>query len=374
MTIDLPPRRDLPADVKERMRPHFTGVRQRRNNTPLAVAAAVALLIAGGFAVTQSGTHDAAPGHGRVVMPSNLDLTRCRTALNDQNWSSTEMVVFGVRKVLVGTDGRFCELTRSRAGVAPPGFQPTQLAAGSITYRSGQVIAGVPPLGARTAKAREVGPAYSRGSSDGVVTPDFFIVHSESAMRTNELVFDERTVPIPQLLSMSAEGNTDSFESGGNDLWTPANLLARCIDDAFNNSTSADELQGWEPMLISGLDQRHGMLLAHRDHRQWATCVINPFGPQSLSLIRTTYDNPDASLVVGGYQTGSEFIMVGRTNRSAKSVEVSDSGGPPVTADVADGHFIARLPISGDEMISPARLHVVARNADKEIVYEGGIS
>ena len=65
------------------------------------------------------------------------------------------MVVFGLRKVLAGTDGRFCELTASRASVAPQGFEPTRLEAGTITYRSSNVIAGVPPLGTRAVKARE---------------------------------------------------------------------------------------------------------------------------------------------------------------------------------------------------------------------------
>lgn len=375
MTIDLPPRRALPADVKDRMRPAFTETPSRRNRVPLAVAAGAALLIAGGFAVTRPATHDIDPGRDRIVAPSSQDLARCRTALNDQSWSSTEMVVFGLRKVLIGADRRFCELTRSQAVVMPSGFQPTQLDAGSITHRSGQVVAGVPPLGARTVKAREAGSGYSRGFSDGVVTPDFFIVHSLYAMTANQLIFDDRTVPIPQMLSMSAEGETDSFDSGDSNPVAPVNLLARCIDNAFNSGTGVDDLQGWEPLLTSGLDRPSGMLLAQRDHREWATCVISSGSrPNRLSLIRTTSDNPDSSQVVGGYQTGSEFIMAGRTSRSAKSVEVSGAGGSPVTAEVADGHFIARLPITGGEMVSPARLRLTARNAANEVVYEGGIS
>lgn len=299
--------------------------------------------------------------------PSSQDVARCRTALNDQTWSSTGMVVFGLRKVLVGKDGRFCELTRSRAVVAPPGFQPTQLEAGSITYRSVQIIAGVPPLGARTAKARETTPSYSRGSSEAVVTPDSFIVHTQSAMRANELVFDQRAVPIQQLESISAEGNTDSFESGDNDPTRPVNVLARCVDNAFNNSfLHGEELDGWEPLTISG-----GVLLAHREHREWAICVANSHAMHSLSVIRTTSEDPDATLLVGGYQTASEFFAVARTHRSARTVEVSVNGGPPVTADVVDGHFLTTLSIAVGQVFSPAGVHVVARNASNEVVYEG---
>lgn len=370
MTIDLPPRRALPAEVKDRMRPVFTETRARRNHTPLAVAAGVTLLIAGGFAVTRSAGHDADLGRDRLVAPSSQDVARCRAALKDENWSSADMAVFGLRKVLVGADGRFCELTRSRAVVTPPGFQPSQLEAGSITYRSAQVIAGVPPLGARTVKAREAGPGYSRGFSDGVVTPRFFIVHAQSAMTANQLIFDEDVVPIPQPPSMPVAGETDSYDSGDGNPMTPVNLLARCVDNAFGNSVGVEDLQGWEPLLVSGLDRPSGMLLAHRGHQEWATCVVSSGGrSHSLSLIRTTSDDPDASLVVGGYQTGSEFIMVGRTIRAAKSVEMSVAGGAPVAAEVADGHFIAALPITGTVMIDPSQVLLTARNAANEVVH-----
>lgn len=373
MTIDLPPRRVLPEDVKVRMRPAFAEARAR-NHIPLAVAAGVMLLIAGGVALTQPGTRDADPGRDRLTTPSSQDVARCRAALNDQNWSSTEMAVFGLRKVLVGEDGRFCALTRSRASVAPPGFQPSQLEAGSITFRSSTVIAGVPPLGARTVKAREAGASYSRGSSDGVVTPDFFIVHTQSAMLSNELIFDVATVPIPQTTSLPAEGETDSFDSGDGNPATPVNILARCIDNALNNSARVEDLQDWEPLQTYGLDRHNGLLLAHRGHREWATCIVAGGRPLDLSLIRTRPDGPDAAQLVGGYESGDEFIMVGRTTPAAKSVEVSGAGGPPVTADVADGHFIVALPTTGGVVISPGRLRLVARNAANEVVYEGGLS
>lgn len=372
MTIDLPPRRKLPADVKDRMRPEFTEARTRRNHTPLAVAAGVALLIAGGLVLTQSAGRDVEPGRDRVVAPSSRDLDRCRVALNDPNWSSTAMVVFGLRKVLVGTDGRFCELTRAQAGVAPPGFQPTQLEAGSITYRSSHIIAGVPPLGAQKAKAREGDPNNRRGSSASVVTPDFYVVHVQPSMYANELVFDDRAFAIPRFTSWSAEGITESFESGDANPQAPVNLLGKCVDHAFNNNTmSTEELQGWEPLQVSGPDGRPGLLLAHRAHREWATCTFSGAGPSGLSPIRTDSDDPDATRMVGGYQTGNEFVMIGRTNRSAKTVELQRAS--PVTAEVTDGHFIVRLFVTIGETFSPDRERIVARNARNEIVYEGGI-
>lgn len=380
MTIDLPPRRELPADVKERMRPEFTEVRNRRNHTPLAVAAGVALLVAGGFAVTQSVTHDVDPAQSRVIMPSSQDLSRCRTALNDQSWSSTEMVAFGLRKVLFGKDGRFCELSRTTATVATPESQPTQLEAGSVTYWSSQVIAGVPPRGTRTVSARQVHPSDSRTFSDAVVTPNFFIVAGPYGMSATELIFDGRTVPIPRGPSLpipqgpppSRTRTVDSFDSGNSDPAAPVNLLAKCTDWAFAGSDRADDLQGWEPLLVA---ERHpGMLLAHRNHQEWASCALSENRTNALSRIRTASAGPDSATVLGGYQAEGEFIMVGRTHPSAKTVEVSDGTSPPVSSDVADGHFIARLPIPGGQMIIPANLHLIARNAGNEVVYEGVMS
>ncbi|HEX8870493.1 MAG TPA: hypothetical protein VF821_32810, partial [Lentzea sp.] len=73
MTVELPPRRKLPADVKERMRPVFAENRPRRNHTPLAVAAGVALLVAGGVMVTPSPVDRASTADGRVIAPSRPD-------------------------------------------------------------------------------------------------------------------------------------------------------------------------------------------------------------------------------------------------------------------------------------------------------------
>ncbi|MDX8031535.1 hypothetical protein SK803_15015 [Lentzea sp. BCCO 10_0856] len=374
MTIELPPRRALPADVKDRMRPVFTETRTRRNHTPLAVAAGVTLLIVGGLVVTRPAADEADPGRERVVAPSSQDVARCRAAIDDQGWSSTEMVVFGLRKVLVGEDGRFCELTLSRAGVAPPGFQPTRLEAGSVTYRSSNVIAGVPPLGTRTVMARENVAGVPQRSSSGIATTDFFIVHTSATMLTNELVFDDQAVPVQRFTSGSEDRITDSFESGDHDPWAPVNVLARCVDNAFNNnSATVDELRGWEPLLAAGLDRRRGMLIAHRGHQESATCAVSEPHQNGLSLIRAAPADPDATLIVDSYRTESEVFLAARTTRSARTVEVSASGTTTVTAEVTDGQFLATLNFTGGQPFSLRNVHVVARNAANEVVFEGSI-
>ncbi|MFI6094081.1 hypothetical protein ACIA8G_00905 [Lentzea sp. NPDC051213] len=376
MAFDLPPRRELPADVKERMRPAFTEAPKRRNHAPLAVAAGVVLLVAGGVAITQPSILNIGPSHHRVLTPSDRDLERCRTALHDQAWTSRRMVVFGLRKVLVGMDGRFCELTLTRASVASDGFQPVGLEGGSITYRSRRIIAGVPPFSAQTAKAKQThGTHDNPGSfSDGVVTPDFFIVETLSES-TRELIFDGRTVQIPELPEKPAVG-TDSFESGDTDLWTPVNVVARCADNAYEIGWNGDHLQGWEPLQVVGLDERDGLMLAHREHQKWAICSFSETetatGAGLKGDLDISWDESDRPIILGGHKLGSGFVLAGRTSRSAKTVEVSDGGAPKVTADVEDGHFLVTLPNRGDQWAKRDQLRMVARDAENQIVYEGG--
>ncbi|GLY51719.1 hypothetical protein [Lentzea sp. NBRC 102530] len=372
MKIDLPPRRALPEDVKERMRPDVGQVRDRRL-TPLAVAAGVVLLVLGGVVLTRPTSYEVDPGHEAVVAPSERDVTRCRDALRDPAWSSTKMVVFGLRKVLIGADGRFCELTKTRATVASTEFVPVALGTGRMTYRTGQVIAGVPPKGARTAKAREVGPSHSRASSDSVVTPEFFIVYSQGSMGASELVFDDTTVQIPKFSAWSADGESDNYESGDANPRSRVNLLARCADNAFANSAKPEDLTDWEPLLMTDPAQSLGMLVAHRGHGEWATCSLGEY-TGALSTIRTAYQSTKSTAYfLAGYQAENQFVMVGRTQYTAKTAEVSDSGGAPVTTEVADGHFIVTLPFAAGTTLNPATLRVVARDAAGAVVYDGGV-
>ncbi|KJK48934.1 hypothetical protein UK23_15570 [Lentzea aerocolonigenes] len=375
MTIDLPPRRKLPAEIKERMRPDFAEARPSRNHTPLAVAAGVALLVAGGVTFTQSFVDRADPGNARVVAPSLQDLNRCRAALKDENWPSTQMVVFDGRKVLRGKDNRFCELTRSRARVVPPNAAPVQLEAGSVTFSSKNITAGVPPLGARTARVREAKNGYSRASTDAVVTPDFFVTYSATPLSITEVVFEDRTVPVPPSAELPGAESADSFESGDDSPSAPVNLLARCADNAATEGTRSDELQGWQPLLANGSADKTGLLLAHRANREWATCFFSPGPGNSGALHQISTAPPDlqGAKMVGGYAGDGAFVLAVRTNRTATTVEVSADGGPPVTADVVDGFFMVTLPGDGAR-ISFDTVHVTARNADKQIVYTGGVT
>ncbi|MFD4638646.1 hypothetical protein ACFWN2_15120 [Lentzea sp. NPDC058436] len=382
MAFDLPPRRTLPADVKERMRPDFTeaaGSSARRGRAPLAVAAVV-LLIAGGVAaaqfVTQPFMQHARPGSEGVITPSGMDLARCRTALGDQDWQSSEMVELGLSKVLAGRDGRFCELTRSKAFVASQSFRPAALQEGTVTFRTFGIIAGVPPKGARTVQARLRQDIASPGAKTtvGVVTPHFFVVDTSYKDIYTDLVFDDRIIPMADVPEGSM-AQSQSFESGDPDPWTATNVIARCTDSSYRSGANAEDLQNWSPLLISGLDQREGVLLAHREHDAWATCVFGPGVPEPHWEHLPSLPKPEKPVLITSHGSKSALVVVGRIKRSIDTVEVSIEEGEAVTADVVDGHFLAAVPVvAGDSSLNyEDRLHLVGRNSAGEVVYEGGL-
>ena len=75
---------------------------------------------------------------------------------------------------------------------------------------------------------------------------------------------------------------------------------------------------------------------------------------------------------------GGAIGAVGRHYAAGQVMKLTGGSFPwgTVTVNVADGHFIVTFPVSigDDRMMSPSRLRLVARNAEGEIVYEGGIS
>ncbi|MFD4672775.1 hypothetical protein ACFWNN_23820 [Lentzea sp. NPDC058450] len=405
MAFDLPPHRELPADVKERMRPDFTEsvtVRPHRSRAPLAVAAGVALLIAGGVVVTQTAGHEVSPGNPRVVLPSDQDLARCRAALRDPNWQSTEMAVLRQRKVLHGVDGRFCELTRSTASVAKDDFEPAVLKAGSITYRSPRIIAGVPPQGTTTAgreridrdplgiaSAPQLGP---ESFNDSVVTAGFFVIEVWGAgTRRPTLFFDDRPVETP-IIDPSSAVATPSFESGDPDSASPENVLAQCLDKEWEDSgLHSDLLENWEPAVATGLANRQGALIARRGDAEFGYCFVDD-AAESFWIVRNVREDPDKPYLIAQQGTGrerhsasivstGEYSVVGHLGRHTGTVEVSDRDGPAVKAEMVDGFFLANVPLrDGREDLSrptsplePGRLHVVVRDDHGDVAYEGAL-
>ncbi|HET9139723.1 hypothetical protein [Actinophytocola sp.] len=162
--LDLPPRRKLPADVRDRIRATvLTGVGRRRSwpdraRPPLAAAASVAVLATGAVIVMQSvtgwpgGGPAPVPPTSSALVPPPLDpvaaaanLDRCWTALQQagkaasapprESWTPVfEVSNFGRTVTAARAAGKplFCETTRTTVTVTDPNAQPRH-ARGSTT-------------------------------------------------------------------------------------------------------------------------------------------------------------------------------------------------------------------------------------------------
>jgi hypothetical protein len=169
---------------------------------------------------------------------------------------------------------------------------------------------------------------------------------------------------LPPGAVLPAAATYDSFESGNADPWTPANIVARCADNAYANGTRAEDLRGWQPLISA-----QGILVAHRDHREWATCTFAT-GPDPLQLHPGLPEGENKPAIVRGAFGNAGLLMAGRTSRNAKTVELRGASTPAQTVNVTDGFFVATLPqMTG--LTDPRAIQVTVRDAKNAVVYEG---
>lgn len=212
----------------------------------------------------------------------------------------------------------------------------------------------------------------NRGSTAAVVTPDFFVTYTAAAgTGITEMVFDDRTVPVAGNAVPALATTTDSFDSGDSNPRTPANLLARCVDNALIHGTGVDGLEGWEPLMSTDAGRERGMLLVHRDHREWATCTFGKSGGDTLATSHDRAGSPAKAVHFSGFNFGSEYVLVGRTGQAAKTIELFRGSARVATTDVADGFFIATVPLAGLGRTGLPDLQVIARDAANQVVYQG---
>jgi hypothetical protein len=144
-TLDLPPRRPLPREARDRIRRSIetgTAVASRRTRAPLAAAAAVVVLAAGAVMVANwapSGHRDPAAGDSVTIAPPDArtaeDLDHCADVAATSpradefaprsEWSPrfTATAPDGARiTAVVGRDraAAFCEVTATTASVSDP--------------------------------------------------------------------------------------------------------------------------------------------------------------------------------------------------------------------------------------------------------------
>ncbi|GHE84779.1 hypothetical protein GCM10017786_15740 [Amycolatopsis deserti] len=358
MSHALPPRRELPPEVRERMRATVRAGMTPRPGRALAAAAAVVLLV-GGVLIGVQFLRPAAPVAGAGVDD------RCWAAIESAGrtgqvppraeWQATGSRALGddvVTSYLAGGKPVFCETTATTVTVSDPGAAPAS-APGSRTgllLRTGTgLVAGVAdPSWPRI----ELSLADGLGVTVEPVTP-----------RTGVFTAFTATDPAtPLWAGMSVEGQTTRPGPRAELPPAPAPLVS-VVDVPGDRSSPAGRALGEclaaLPEPLDGADgyQPGGMLdngpyrvVLARSAEHTVACVT---GPAGATLHRDTFIGrsiPVRRLSVPAQ--GGKVPFVGLVPRSATSMDADFGTGERVAVPVANGTFGAWLP-EGAKPVDP---------------------
>ncbi|ONI90233.1 hypothetical protein ALI22I_12990 [Saccharothrix sp. ALI-22-I] len=362
---DLPPRRPLPPDVRERMRRRVVGGGAVR--TPLAAAAAVAVLAAGGAIVAQSTQGDdtiavapptttsstAAPSPRDVsviaVAPraTEDDAARCGFAVTEVRFT----IGLPGRRILAAANDRFCEITHTEVSRNKPeaGTFPLAGGAASLLWRAGTgVLIGRMPAGTSDVKLTVAlpsgGPVVSMPVS---VVEDLFLI-PQSAVRMS-VVFTTASGPLSGEIDIEALPRPDVWSQSRQE-WPPGDrVVARCLDLTMRDGVDwvGDPLK-WRPGAFSGAgvdawlaihDQAGVTAYCHVYHGEAATARPGDTSPQDGALVKVRWSDGR------GIDPTSAQVALGGTVDTAKvgGLEIVDAQGQTVPAVLVEGTFVARL-------------------------------
>lgn len=263
MTIQPPPRRELPPHIKERMRPKLTT--RTTHRAWVGAAAAALLVIAGGvFVATQARSPQLTNSAAQPAAP--YDVGRCRTALGNGDWDARYALHLMARTVLLGTDNQLCELTRSTITMLDVFDVP------AVRTPSG-LVAGRPPTGGALTALQRDKDLDSRPET--VMTTELFLVDADqtkSPDSTLTLRFDGRQLNF-RLGDIPGRGApSESYASGDPSPASPVNVLARCQDNAVRQRAAAGVETDWKPGASAGVGSTTGVLLAYNSKGEWGSC------------------------------------------------------------------------------------------------------
>ncbi|MFI9816714.1 hypothetical protein [Saccharothrix variisporea] len=359
---ELPPRRALPADVRERMRrtvfgPTADRARGRGARGPLAVAVAVAVLV-GGLVVARTTSGDgpgtipvpptgltrllAGPDKAEVVATTPEDLSRCGLT------AALFTVRLDGRRVLAGRSDRFCELTHATTS--------TSTAAASVpvgdlrvTWRSpsGVLVGKVPPgLAGLSVRSARGGPLPSVLTDYG-----YFVARSSSPATLFELTYREQPVQVHTLDPAAvpdAAKTVDWYPSGVAD--PAANVFDRCLDvGMLSSSRPVSDVVPWTLGAVVGADTTAGLAVLRGPAGTTAYCRLDHYratqvdGP--MGGIGSPADAYQVRALAGrdsGPPLGFVLLVGGTLREDVHRLELVDASGPrPV--EVRDRTFAGVL-------------------------------
>ncbi|NUT97220.1 MAG: hypothetical protein HOY78_34890, partial [Saccharothrix sp.] len=323
---------------------------------PLAVAAAVAVLV-GGLVVARTTSGDgpgtfpvpppsssrvfAGPDVAQVVATTSEDLSRCGLT------AALFTVRLDGRRLLAGRSDRFCELTHATTSTSTT---TASVPVGDllVTWRSpsGVLVGKVPPglTGLSTRSAH--GPLPSVLTDYG-----YFVTRSASPKTVFELTYGEQPVQVHDLDPTTVPDATktvDWYPSGVAD--PAANVLDRCIDvGMLDSARPVSDAVPWTLGAVIGADTTVGLAVLRGPSGTTAYCRLDQYRARQVDGPMGGVGSPsDAFQVraVVGRNSGPPLglvLMVGGTLRAdVHHVELADASGPrPV--EVRDRTFAGVL-------------------------------
>ncbi|PRX44625.1 hypothetical protein B0I33_111137 [Prauserella shujinwangii] len=416
--LGLPPHRELPPGVRDRM---YASVREgmaerprRSLRTPLGIAAAVAVLA--GTAAVAGGVLDRdEPGRVPSAAGNTATLDRCWAAIEDsgkaadfparQDWrqvSSTSLPASTVTGVRAGDTTLFCETTLTSVAVSAPltatAPPDDELVHGVMLSPNGTVIglaaSGFDSVTVMTKDQVTTGltdrPAWL-GSADFAVRDGVFVgswaLHDLTGFPVEAVLYRENeegesaplSLPEPAVLRVDrpAEPGDRSSEAG--------RMLTECLAGPDTWGGAVVDAATWRPgaMLRQDFPSREvekketkpyrTAFVVATNERASAVCTTEPRwdfrihpAPDTLTSAR----QPIALLAGENHRPG--LTVAGVTGPDVSSIEL-EAGGEKVAARVSARTFTAYVPgvEEGGTGIGEGSVTATVRDDGGAVLYEG---
>ncbi len=361
---------------------------------PVAAAAGLALLVAGGAVVVRVSQYAdstaiapsvtttlrvapgfAAPSEVTVVPTTEDDEARCDLG------APAFTVRLPGRRVLIAAGGRFCELTYTTVATSKSLVPEVPVGAAKIVWHSptGVVVGRVPPDGQRVVVQEQYRPNPSVLSHQG-----FFVTLASGSTIAFDVGFpgrpatesrsvDLRTVPV-------AADVVDRFPSGKTDPREPANTLARCLDLGMRTSARLiDDSGRWQSGASVGVESAGGVAALRGPDGATAYCMVSEFratAVQSFPVVEDTYRKPVRLLASKVSDAGGSLGIVARLAGAVRDdvarVELQRPQGNAVSVEVRRGTFagaLANLPSAEGTVLNDVEVRAFGR--DDQLLYQG---
>ncbi|MEJ2854491.1 MULTISPECIES: hypothetical protein [unclassified Saccharothrix] len=394
---ELPPRRALPPDVRERMRRRVFGRPARGSATdraggrgaggPLAVAAAVAVLV-GGLVVARTADQDgsgalptpstaatrgfAGPDDAQVVATTSEDLSRCGLS------AALFTVRFDGRRVLADRSDRYCELTYATTSTSTSAIS-VPVGDLRVTWRSpsGVLVGKVPPnLAGLVTRS-------SRGALPSALTDyGYFVTLSSSPTTVFELTHREQPVQVHTLDPATvpdAARTVDFHPSGVAD--PAANVLDRCLDvGMLSSARPVSDVVPWTLGAVVGADTTAGLAVLRGPAGTTAYCRLDLYRAKQVDGPMGGVGSPADAYQVralvsrnSGPPLGFVLLVGGTLRDDVHRLELVDASGPrPV--EVRDRTFAGVLTELSSTDVSAVGARLTAYARDGTVLQTGPVS